>query len=184
LIFSSNLRMKRVFHFRASLSRLGPLEQRLLEALWRRGQATVRDLLNREGACRDLAYTTVMTTLDRLFKKNLLSREVEGRAFRYAPRFTCEELHREMAGEAVRQLLEASPASSLPLSYLVEVLTDRNAQLLDELGEAVEAKRRQLRSADTRKGDIRKANARNDSNFSDTKSPDSKPQDSKAQEKA
>jgi predicted transcriptional regulator len=100
----------------------------------------------------------VMTTLDRLFKKNLLSREVEGRAFRYAPRFTREELHREIASEAVRQLLEASPASSLPLSYLVEVLTGRDAQLLDKLGEAVEAKRRQLRNAD-----IRKADTHNDS---------------------
>jgi predicted transcriptional regulator len=169
------LRMKRVFHFRASSSRLGPLEQRLLEALWEHGHGTVRDLLNREGACRDLAYTTVMTTLDRLFKKNLLSREVEGRAFRYAPRFTREELHREIAGEAVRQLLEASPASSLPLSYLVEVLTERDAHLLDKLGEAVEAKRRQLRSAD-----IRKAEARNDSDSNDSKTQDS----SKAQEKA
>jgi predicted transcriptional regulator len=161
--------MKRLFHFRASasLSRLGPLEQRLLDALWERGHATVRDLLKREGACRDLAYTTVMTTLDRLFKKNLLSREVEGRAFRYAARFTREELHREIAGEAVRQLLEASPASSLPLSYLVEVLTERDAQLLDKLGEAVEAKRRQLRS-----GDLRKAGTRSDPSFNDSNSND------------
>jgi len=166
--------MKRLFHFRASMSRLGPLEQRLLDALWERGHATVRDLLKREGACRDLAYTTVMTTLDRLFKKNLLSREVEGRAFRYTPRFTHEELHREIAGEAVRQLLEASPASSLPLSYLVEVLTERDVQLLDKLGEAVESKRRQLRSAGTRKADARY----------DSGSNDSAPQDSKPQEKA
>ena len=115
-----------------------------------------------------------MTTLDRLFKKNLLSREVEGRAFRYSPRFTREELHREIAGEAVRQLLEASPASSLPLSYLVEVLTERDAHLLDKLGAAVEAKRRQLRKAD-----IRKAGTRNDS-----KTPDSKTQDSQTKEKA
>jgi predicted transcriptional regulator len=160
---SRNLRMKRVFHFRASMSRLGPLEQRLLDALWERGQATVRDLLKRESACRNLAYTTVMTTLDRLFKKNLLSREVEGRAFRYAPRFTREELHREIAGEAVRQLLEASPASSLPLSYLVEVLTERDAQLLDKLGEAVELKRRQLRSAGTRRPDSHSDSNSNDS---------------------
>ena len=118
----------------------------MLEALWERGSATVRDLVNAAGACHDLAYTTVMTTLDRLFKKNLLSREVEGRAFRYAPRFTREELHREIAGEAVRQLLEASPASSLPLSYLVEVLTTHDAHLLDELSEVVETKRRQLRA--------------------------------------
>jgi len=147
--------MKRVFQFRASSSQLGPLEQRLLEALWERGPATVRDLLNGDGVCRDLAYTTVMTTLDRLFKKNLLSRQSEGRAFRYTPRFTREELHREVAGEAFRQLLDASPASSLPLSFLVEVLTERDTQLLDDLRQVVEAKRRQLRSADPRTGEAR-----------------------------
>jgi len=142
--------MKRVFHFRASSSQLGPLEERLLEALWERGHATVRDLV--DGACQDLAYTTVMTTLDRLFKKNLLSREAEGRAFRYTPRFTREELHREVAGEAFRQLMDASPASSLPLSYLVEILTERDTQLLDDLRQLVEAKRRELRSAESRNG--------------------------------
>jgi predicted transcriptional regulator len=140
--------MKRIFHFSASSSQLGPLEERLLDALWQRGHATVRDLI--DDACRDLAYTTVMTTLDRLFKKNLLSRETEGRAFRYAPRFTREELHREVAGEAFRQLLDASPASSLPLSYLVEILTERDAQLLDDLRQVVEAKRRELRKSESR----------------------------------
>jgi predicted transcriptional regulator len=166
--------MKRWFHSQTSLSRLGPLERRLLEALWERGPATVRDLLNGAGACEDLAYTTVMTTLDRLFKKNLLSREVEGRAFRYAARFTREELHREIAGEAVRQLMDASPAKSLPLSYLVEVLTGRDAQLLDELGQVVEAKRRQLRDTE----------GREDSNCKSSKARDPKTQDSKNQEKA
>jgi predicted transcriptional regulator len=137
--------MQRIFHFRASSSQLGPLEQRLLEALWARGNATVRELIEKE--CADLAYTTVMTTLDRLFKKHLLAREAEGRAFRYVPRFSREELHRAVAGEAFRQLLDASPASSLPLSYLVEIVTERDAQLLDDLRQLVEAKRRQLRSA-------------------------------------
>jgi predicted transcriptional regulator len=144
--------MKRIFHFRASSSQLGPLEQRLLEALWLRGAATVRDVVDED--CRDLAYTTVMTTLDRLFKKNLLTREVEGRAFRYKPRFTREELHQEVAGEALRQLLDASPASSLPLSYLVEILTKRDAQLLDDLREVVETKRRELRASQSR-GEIK-----------------------------
>jgi len=145
--------MKRIFHFRATSSQLGPLEERLLEALWERGHATVRDLV--DGACQDLAYTTVMTTLDRLFKKNLLSRQAKGRAFRYAPRFTREELHREVAGEAFRRLLDASPASSLPLSYLVEILTERDAHLLDDLRQVVEAKRRQLRKDDLRIGETR-----------------------------
>jgi BlaI family penicillinase repressor len=138
--------MKRIFHFRASSSQLGPLEERVLEALWLRGTATVRELL--QAGYDDLAYTTVMTTLDRLYKKGLLSREAEGRAFRYAPRFTRQELHREAAGQALRQMLDASPASSLPLSYLVEILTERDVQLLDELRQLVDNKRRELRSGE------------------------------------
>jgi len=135
--------MKRIFHpFRTSSQQLGPLEQRLLEALWARGSATVRDLV--EAGCEDLAYTTVMTTLDRLFKKGLLTRSEEGRAFRYVPQFSREELHREAAGHAFRQLLDASPASSLPLSFLVEILGERDTQLLDDLRKLVERKRRGL----------------------------------------
>ena len=137
--------MKRTFHFRTTSSELGPLEERMLETLWQRQSGTVRELL--DDVCPDLAYTTVMTTLDRLFKKNLLSREAEGRAFRYTPLFTREELHRDAAGEAFRQMLESSPASSLPLSYLVEIVTEKDAQLLDRLHDAIEAKRAELRTA-------------------------------------
>jgi predicted transcriptional regulator len=140
--------MKRIFHFRASSAELGPLEERLLEALWSRSNATVRELIDE--ACQDLAYTTVMTTLDRLFKKKLLSREAEGRAFRYTPLVTRAQLHRDAAGEAFRQLLNASPSGSLPLSYLVEIISERDAELLDDLRELVEAKRRELRNSGSR----------------------------------
>jgi predicted transcriptional regulator len=135
--------MNRIFQpFRGSSRQLGPLEQRLLDGLWARGSATVRELI--EGGCQDLAYTTVMTTLDRLFKKDLLTRSEEGRAFRYVPRFSCEELHRQAASFAFRQLLDASPASSLPLSFLVEILGDRDEKLLDDLRKLVDRKRREL----------------------------------------
>jgi len=137
----------RIFHPFRSLSRqLGPLEQRMLDGLWARGSATVRELV--EGSCQDLAYTTVMTTLDRLFKKGLLTRSVEGRAFRYSPRCSREELHREAAGHAFRQLLDASPASALPLSFLVEILGERDEQLLDDLRKLVDRKRRNLSQRD------------------------------------
>jgi predicted transcriptional regulator len=143
--------MNRILHFRSTSSQLGPLEQRLLEALWARGTATVRELV--EDSREVLAYTTLMTTLDRLFKKNLLTRVADGRAFRYAPRFTREELQREVAGSVFRELLDASPEPSLPLSYLVEILTERDAQLLDDLQKLVETKRRALRGHDARKQD-------------------------------
>jgi len=109
--------MRRFFHpFRSSSRQLGPLEQRVLDALWARGSSTVREL--RAECCPDLAYTTVMTTLDRLFKKGLLTRSEERRAFHYTPRFSREELHCEAAGQALRQWLDASPGR-LPLSFLV-----------------------------------------------------------------
>jgi predicted transcriptional regulator len=114
----------------------------MLEALWTKGSATVRELI--EGGYEDLAYTTVMTTLDRLFKKGLLTRSEEGRAFRYAARLSRADLQREAAGNALRQLLDANPASSLPLSFLVEIVSERDRKLLDDLQKLVEEKRRQL----------------------------------------
>jgi len=136
--------VNRLFRFgRPSLAQLGPLEQGLLEEVWARGSATVRELL--ENANLNIAYTTVMTTLDRLYKKQVLSREPEGRAFRYAPRVTREELQRAAAGQAIQELLSSGSASSLPLSYLVEAVTEHDVELLDELQKLVETKRRELR---------------------------------------
>jgi predicted transcriptional regulator len=144
--------MRRIFNsFRNSAGTLGPLERRLLDALWTRGSATVRELIER--GYQDLAYTTVMTTLDRLFKKGLLTRVEEGRAFRYEARLSREAWQRETAGNAFRQLLDASPSSSLPLSFLVEILGERDAQLLDDLRKLVERKRRELGRRDTSRGD-------------------------------
>jgi predicted transcriptional regulator len=117
-----------------------------LEALWARGSATVRELLEDQKITQ--AYTTVMTTLDRLYKKRLLDRIAEGRAFRYSPRQTPEELRRVAVVEGIRQLLASGDASLLPLSYLVEALSTHDAQLLDELQVLVEHKRRELKKAE------------------------------------
>ena len=131
----------------ASTVRLGPLEQQLMAALWLRGSATVRELVD-EGNL-PLAYTTVMTTLDRLYKKELLDRIPEGRAFRYSPRYTKEDLERAAAGETIHQLLGSDSTPSLPLSYLVEAVTEHDVRLLDELQQLLDRKRRQLRGRDT-----------------------------------
>jgi len=119
-----------------------------LDELWSRGNATVRELV--ETSFHDLAYTTVMTTLDRLYKKGLLARSEEGRAFRYVTRFTREQMQQDVASQAFRHLLDANPVSSLPLSLLVEILSERDAKLLDDLGRLVEDKRRQLQERDSK----------------------------------
>jgi BlaI family transcriptional regulator, penicillinase repressor len=125
-------------------TQLGPLEQQLLSVLWKRENATVRELLD-DGVIK-LAYTTVMTTLDRLYKKQLLNRTVEGRAFRYTPRFTQVELEKAAVGETIGRLLGSGDSASLPLSYLVEAVSEHDARLLDDLQRLLDQKRRELRS--------------------------------------
>jgi predicted transcriptional regulator len=78
-------------------SRLGDLERALMEHLWAAGQEgdgalTVRQVHDQVGIERGLAYTTVMTVLDRLAKKGLLLQQRDGRAYRYRPVATREEL--------------------------------------------------------------------------------------------
>lgn len=128
----------------ASTPQLGPFEQQLLRELWSRGDATVRELVT-DGKLRQ-AYTTVMTTLDRLYKKGILDRVAEGRAFRYSPRLSSEELQRGAALDGIRQLLGSDDSSSLPLSYLVEALSAHDVELLDELQLLIERKRREIKT--------------------------------------
>jgi predicted transcriptional regulator len=65
------------------VGRLGELERSVMEVLWDRGEpCVVRDVV-RELSARDLAYTTVMTVLDRLAKKGVVRRQLVGRAWRY-----------------------------------------------------------------------------------------------------
>ncbi|HXM62556.1 MAG TPA: BlaI/MecI/CopY family transcriptional regulator [Terriglobales bacterium] len=138
--------MKRILNLlrRSPSTQLGPLEQQLLGSLWARGSSTVREILD-AGEIK-LAYTTVMTTLDRLYKKQLLTRVAEGRAFRYSPRYTQEELEKAAVGETIRQLLGSRGAAALPLSYLVEAVSQHDAGLLDDLQRLLDEKRRELGS--------------------------------------
>ena len=72
---------------------LGDLEREVMTQLWNAGEPlTVRrvhELLSRD---RDLAYTTVMTVLDRLAKKGVVTQQRADRAYRYAPAQTREEM--------------------------------------------------------------------------------------------
>lgn len=125
----------------------GPLEERVLDALWRRAaDACVRDI---EGAFPGVAYTTLMTTLDRLFRKGVLTREKRGRAFYYRPLYSRESLRTTLAGSALATLLPIETAAARPvLSLFVDAIGDRDRALLDELETMVRARRAALDSED------------------------------------
>lgn len=123
--------------------RLGPLETQLLRLLWERGPATVRELLDSGDVAG--AYTTVMTTLDRLYKKGLLERMPEGRAFRYAPRHTKQEFKGQLLRRAIGQLMGDDDRTLEPMSCLVDAVSAHDRKLLDDLEAAIEKKKRELR---------------------------------------
>jgi len=126
-------------------SPLGPLEKQVLQAVWNRGSATVREVLADGGLWQ--TYPTIMTTMDRLFKKGLLDRIPDGRAFRYSAKYSPVELERVTVVNNMRQMLNSEYAS-LHLSYLVEAVGERDGKLLDELQALVERQRAELKKGD------------------------------------
>ncbi len=122
---------------------LGPLESRVLEWLWTRPRAsTVRHVCL---AFPGLAYTTLMTTLDRLYRKGLLDRRRLGRAFAYEPLLSRDETLRELASGHVTDLLTTAGANGAVLSTLVRAVGRRDAALLDELDALIQAERLRLK---------------------------------------
>ena len=125
-------------------STYGPLEIRVLEALWARdAPACVRDL---QPQFTGVAYTTLMTTLDRLFRKGALSRVKSGRAFYYRPKSSQQDMISELAGSTFATLLPSDSAFARPiLSMFVDTVGDRDQALLDELETLVKARREHLK---------------------------------------
>src|SRR5512134_3467257 len=100
---------------------LGDLEQRVMDVLWDEHPQSVREVQRRLARSK-LAYTTVMTTLDRLYKKRLLARDKVGIAFVYRPAIDRDEYQRRVVAAAVGPLLEqgAGPV----LAAFVDVAAD------------------------------------------------------------
>lgn len=94
---------------------LGPLESAVMARMWKRGPATVRDVVDDLARTRDLAYTTVMTVMVRLHAKGLLQRERQGKNYLYRPSFTRDEhrvrLTRDLARDLVSQFGDAALAA-------------------------------------------------------------------------
>jgi len=119
---------------------LGALESAVMSRLWDASDETsVREV---QRAFASLAYTTVMTTLDRLYKKGILTRRKIGRAFVYRPAVSREEFQGEMAGGVLQGLLAGSRRPEPVLSALVRTISEKDRALLDELERLVREERK------------------------------------------
>ena len=130
-------------HFRAKPSGLaslfGALELRVLEVMWeRRQEVAVRNL---QADFPRAAYTTLMTTMDRLHRKGVLERRKIGRAFVYRPVSSRAELESALVTRALQPFLRGDSAQPI-LSFFVEEVSRHDDRLLDELERLVREKRR------------------------------------------
>jgi predicted transcriptional regulator len=123
---------------------LGSLESRVMEILWMLGEgSTVREVCEKIDTPR--AYTTVMTTLERLFKKGLLTRQKSGRAFLYTPAVTRDEWDRRRAGNLMESFLNGPRLSrELLVSTLLDAVGEHDTALLDELEKEIRLRRKEL----------------------------------------
>jgi len=110
-----------------------------MEILWKQSEQSVTDVEDELRKTRNIAHTTVLTTLDRMFRKAYLSREKEGKAFVYSARYSREEFERGMAQEVLGALLDHYRAPAL--SAFVD-LVGENESTLDELEAMIREKRR------------------------------------------
>ncbi len=113
---------------------LGELEVEIMEIVWRRRRASVRDVLLDLEKDRDIAYTTVMTVMARLNKKRVLERYKEGQAFIYSPAITKEELREGTVKEVLKSLI--SNSSDMAMVHFVDEIA-KDPESLKQLQELI-----------------------------------------------
>lgn len=106
----------------------GDLQTEVMNAIWKLGEATVDDVLAQQPKRRRSAYTTVQTTLNRLFERGLLVRHREGRAFVYQPKFEESEFLTRTIGEKL-----ATASRDARRTALLNLVDELSPNEVDEL---------------------------------------------------
>jgi predicted transcriptional regulator len=122
---------------------LGPLETEIMQIIWRDERSTVKKVhrklsQNRANENRDIAYTTVMTTMSRLAEKGVLNRHREGLAYVYTPAIKEEEFVTLVVQQVLDGLLD--DYSETAINYMVEYLSHHDRSKLEQLQKALQGR--------------------------------------------
>ena len=126
----------------AKLTRLGDLERSVMDHLWSAPEPqTVRQVHEALAADRDLAYTTIMTVLQRLAKKNLVVQHRDDRAHRYAPTHGRDELVAGLMVDALDQAADSGSREAALVHFVERVGVDEVDALRRALADLEEKNR-------------------------------------------
>jgi BlaI family transcriptional regulator, penicillinase repressor len=110
---------------------IGSLEADILAVIWERGETRVREVYETLRQRRQIAYTTVMTVMNNLVKKHLLTQDKTGIAYVYAPAIPGREVARAVLGSVVDRLLGGQ--YNVAVSQLLDLDKELTREQTDEL---------------------------------------------------
>lgn len=126
---------------KAGLGRvLGDIEKAIMDVLWVRGEVTGREIFEEAGRERSLAFTTVLTVMDRLLKKGLIKRMKRGRLFVYTASMSRDDFVKQVSQEVLQGILDIS-ASSAATSF-VDILYKTSPEEIDRLSKLIEERKK------------------------------------------
>lgn len=122
--------------------RLHDLEAAIMDVVWtkRLSSFAVGDVLAILEKQRDIAYTTVMTTVARLYDKGILDRQRDGKRYLYSPRLSREEF----LGATAREVLDGAVGGHQAMVMLAEKVSEASAGELDDLEALIQKRREEL----------------------------------------
>jgi predicted transcriptional regulator len=131
---------------------LGQREREVMSILCTQESASVQQVS--EQLSSNLAYTTVMTTLDRLFRKGFLERRKQDRAYIYSAALTSREIEGQRAAGLVRRFFaDSGEPPEVLLSCLVDAVHHYDTNLLDQLEDKIRFAREQQATSKPKTGE-------------------------------
>ena len=118
---------------------LGPLETEIMEVVWELDEVTVRDVHRRLNSHREIAYTTVMTTLGRLTDKGLLRREDGQPAHHYKPLVSRDQYASSTVKSVVDWLIGHFPDPAV--AYFLDRVEEEDEQVIEHLRRAIDERK-------------------------------------------
>ena len=127
---------------RASLEKLGELQRAVMDVVWERGQASVHDVRDAVSTQKELAYTTILTTLQKLEKAGWLTHRNVGRSYVYLPARSREQAG---AGSVRRFLSQVFEGDAVAMFQHLIREGDLSEDDLHEIRKMIEEKRKEMK---------------------------------------
>lgn len=132
--------------YKSGLGRvLGDIEKSVMDVIWNKDESTGREIFEEVEKEKNLAFTTVLTVMDRLMKKGLIKRMKKGKLFVYTASMSKDDFVRQVSQEVLQGIFDISSSSAA--SSFVDILYKTSPDEIDSLTRLIEEKKKKSKKA-------------------------------------